>query len=135
MELQVQSLSVPLDTQLLHRGIGGAQHQPQICLRGGGCLGARGRGLGVHRPPIQTHAAPLGIPLQPVPLPRSKPGLPGDTAPTSVPLHVTLQTQRPSFKCEETDNSSCTRTYRGFRDLTMWSSSSSEFDLTQSFSD
>lgn len=69
MQLNIESLSVSLGTQLLHRGSGGAEHQLQVCLRGGGGLGARGRGLGINCAPIQTHTPPLGIPLEPVSLP------------------------------------------------------------------
>lgn len=63
MELNIQSLSIPLSTQLLHCGTGGAEHQLQVCLRGRGGLWASGRQLGVHCAPIQTHTAPLGVPL------------------------------------------------------------------------
>lgn len=63
MKLNIESLSVPLSTQVLHCSTGGAEHQLQVCLRGGGGLWAGGRWLGVHCAPIQAHTAPLGVPF------------------------------------------------------------------------
>lgn len=63
MQLQVEALlAVSLRTQLLYGGAGGAEHQPKVRLRGGGGLGAAGRGLGLSGP-VQAHAAALGLPL------------------------------------------------------------------------
>lgn len=94
MQLNIESLSIPLGTELLHGGTGGAQDQLQVCLRGRRGLGARGGRLGVYCPPIQTHTAPLGIPFEPVSLPGSKTGLSCHTAPTPISLHVPLQKHR-----------------------------------------
>lgn len=63
VQLNIESMSVPLSAQFLHCGGGGAEHQLQVCLGGGGGLWTRCRWLGVHCPPIQTHTAPLGVPL------------------------------------------------------------------------
>lgn len=92
MKLDIESLSIPLGTQLLHSSAGGAEHQLQVCLRGGRSLWASGRWLRVHCPPIETHTAPLSVPLQPVPLPRTKSRLPCHTATTSITLDVALLT-------------------------------------------
>lgn len=98
MKLNIESLSIPLSTQLLHCGACGAKHQLQVSLWGGGGLWAWSWGLRVHCPAIQTHTAPLGVPLQPVPLPWSKSGLSCHTATTTIPLHVALLTQNELFK-------------------------------------
>lgn len=68
MQLNVESLSVSLSTELLHGGAGGAEHQLQVRLRGGGGLWAGSRRLGVHGAAVEAHTASLGVPLQPVPL-------------------------------------------------------------------
>lgn len=104
MELNIEALSVPLSTQLLHCGGGGAEHQLEVRLRGGGGLRSRGRGLRIHRGPVQTHAAPLGVPLQPVTLSGSESGLPGHTAAAPIPLHVALLTRKESFQTEACDS-------------------------------
>lgn len=98
MQLNVEALSVPLSTQLLHCGAGRAEHQLQVCLRGGGRLRARGGWLRVNCAAIQTHTAPLGVPLEPVPLSWSKPGLSRHTAAAPIALYVALLTQRESFQ-------------------------------------
>lgn len=93
VKLNVEALSVPLSAQLLHRGAGGAEHQLQVCLRSGGGLRAGGHRLWIHGAPVETHAAPPGVPFQPVPLSGSKPAFSRHAAAAPVPLHVALLTQ------------------------------------------
>lgn len=97
VKLNVEAPSVSLSTQLLHRGAGGAEHQLQICLRGGAGLRARGRWLWIHGAPVETHTAPPRVPIQPVPLSGSEPGFSRHAAATPVALHVALLTQKYSF--------------------------------------
>lgn len=97
VKLNVEAPSVSLSTQLLHRGAGGAEHQLQVCLRSGAGLRARGRRLWIHRAPVETHAAPPCVPVEPVSLSGSKPGFSRHAATTPVPLHVALLTQKYSF--------------------------------------
>lgn len=94
VELNVELLSIPLSAQLLHGGTGGAEHQLQVRLGVGRSLWARWRWWGLRSAPVKTHAAPLGVPLQPVPLPWPEPTFSGHTAPAPVPLHVTLLAQK-----------------------------------------
>ena len=102
VQLNVKSLSVPLSAQLLNCGAGGAKHQLQVGLRGGGGLRAGSRRLRVHGCAIETHTAPLGVPLQPVPFSWPKSGLSCHTATTPIPLHVALMTQREAFQQRQT---------------------------------
>lgn len=97
VKLNVEAPSVSLSTQLLHRGAGGAEHQLQVCLRSGAGLRARGRRLWIHRAPVETHAAPPCVPVEPVSLSGSKPVFSRHAATTPVPLHVALLTQKYSF--------------------------------------
>lgn len=90
MQLQIETLYVSLSTELLSGGVGGAEHQLQVWLWGGGGLGARCWRLRLGGP-VETHAASLSVALQPVPLARAEPRLPGHAASTAVPLHVTLR--------------------------------------------
>lgn len=98
MKLNVEAPSVSLSTQLLHRGAGGAEHQLQVCLRSRAGLRARGPWLWLHGAPVETHTAPPGVPIEPLPLSGSKPGFSRHTATTPVPLHVALLTQKYSFE-------------------------------------
>lgn len=90
MQLDIEALSVLLAAHLLHRGAGGAEHQLQVGLGGGGGLSPSSRGLEVDCPPVQTHTAPLGVSFEPVPLPGSKSAFPRHAAPAPVSLHVAL---------------------------------------------
>lgn len=97
VKLNVEAPPVSLGTQLLHRGPGGAEHQLQVCLKSGAGLRARAGWLRIHGAPVETHAAPPSVPVEPVPLPGSEPGFPARAAAAPVALHVALLTQKHSF--------------------------------------